>query len=77
MRDVPITASGFVERELFRLEVALRDGQHSERYDRLYVAQQALRWALEPSGFASPYDMVMGIQAEPTGCSADPHPLPS
>lgn len=43
---------GFVQRELDKIAVALRaDGVAPECYGRLYAAQQALSWALEPSGF--------------------------
>lgn len=49
---------GFVERELRRIEQALRDPQPADRYCQLYAAQQALAWALEPSGFAEPYIVI-------------------
>jgi hypothetical protein len=44
-----------IQRELERIECALRDPQTDERYCQLYAAQQALAWALDPSGFASPF----------------------
>ena len=64
----------FIQRELERLGVALRDPRSSDRYDALYTAQQALSWALDPEGFKSPYVQAMGIQEGSVGCS-DPHHL--
>jgi hypothetical protein len=49
---------GFIERERARIEVALREPQTPERYCQLYAAQQALAWATEPTGYASPYDTI-------------------
>ena len=63
----------FVARELDRIAVALRGAPSPERYERLYVAQQALSWALDPVGFATPYDVAMGIRATTTGYSEIPH----
>ncbi len=65
---------GFVQRELQRIETALREEQHAERRGQLYAAQQALSWALEPIGFASPYDAITGIRATLADCSDEPHP---
>jgi hypothetical protein len=48
-------AKGFIARELERLEKALGEPQTDERYCQLYAAQQALAWAVDPDGFASPY----------------------
>jgi hypothetical protein len=44
-----------IRTELDRIETALRDPQTDERYCQLYAAQQALAWAMNPSGFASPF----------------------
>ena len=66
--------SGFIDRELYRIEAALRDETHSERRQELYAAQQALSWALEPNGFASPFDAITGIQATPVGCLDESRP---
>ena len=55
--------SGFVQREIDRINTALNDEPGGEAYDRLYAAQQALSWALEPQGFKSPFDMIKGTQA--------------
>lgn len=58
--------SGFVQRELRRIAVALREAPSPECYERLHVAQQALSWALEPTGYRSPYDMITGSPLLPT-----------
>ena len=71
-------AEGFVQRELARLAAALHTTPEGAAYDELYAAQQALKWATEPGGYASPVDAiarrhrVMGIQ----GGSEDCFPLP-
>jgi hypothetical protein len=66
---------GFVQRELDRIAVALRQAPNPECYAQLSAAQQALSWALEPVGFAAPYDTIMrGTQAATEGCSEIPHP---
>jgi len=49
----------FIQRELDRIGVALRQPQPGKEYAELYAAQQALVWVLEPDGFKPPYDMVM------------------
>lgn len=65
----------FIQRELNKISIALASagGKRAE----LYAAQQALIWATEPAGFASPYAMIMGTQEGSEDCSADRHPLPS
>ena len=45
----------FIQRELDKISAALRDPNAADDYDKLFAAQQALSWALEPDGFASPY----------------------
>lgn len=55
----------FIERELRRIEVALHEPQTDERYCQLYAAQQALGWALEPTGFMSPYDTIQRGRVQP------------
>ena len=53
-----------MQRELDRIAAALlMETTNQECYARLYAAQQALSWALEPEGFKSPYDTIMGTQA--------------
>ena len=74
-RDRPINSA---RRELERIERALRDPQTDERYCQLYAAQQALAWAINPSGFASPYATIQrglirplsDIQEGSGGCPA-------
>jgi hypothetical protein len=66
----------FVQRELDRISEALREPSRlqisSDQYERLYAAQQALSWVLEPSGIRSPYDTILdvpGVGVAPTGVS--------
>jgi hypothetical protein len=61
--------TGFVQRELDRIAIALREAPTPEHYARLYAAQQALSWALEPDGFAAPYEVITGIREDSEGCS--------
>jgi ABC-type transport system substrate-binding protein len=56
---------GFVQRELDRIAVALREAPDPERYTQLYAAQQALSWALEPTAIAAPCDLIMGTREAP------------
>ena len=65
----------FIQREIDRLNAEIIPG--TPNHDSLYAAQQALAWALEPSGIKSPYEMIMGIQEGSEDCLADPHHLPS
>lgn len=60
----------FVQRELDRISRALHEPHSAERYAQLYAAQQALSWAMEPTGFRSPYDTVMDIEADQEDCLA-------
>ena len=62
----------FVQREIDRIRLALVT-QHPDG-ERLYAAQQALEWALEPSGIRVPYSMITGIPEGSAACSAAPHP---
>ena len=48
----------FIQRELDRIGNALTGAQSGNRYAELYAAQQALAWAMEPTGFKPPYDML-------------------
>lgn len=68
---------GFVQRELDRIAIALRRAPNPECYARLYAAQQALSWALEPDGFKSPYEAITGIPANSADCLAYQSPLSS
>jgi hypothetical protein len=65
----------FVQRELDRIQSALTN--NPERYAELYAAQQALAWAQEPDGFASPTKMIMGIPANSEDCPASSNPAQS
>ncbi len=66
----------FVQRELDRIHNALGDERTNPKYPEMYAAQQALAWALEPSGFRSPFDSVMGTQEAKEGCPGYRHPVP-
>ena len=78
---------GFGDREMERLADALRKNPDGPHYAELYAAQQALKWATEPQGFAAPSDKllqtgrnseaVMGTLAGPAGCSGEGHPSES
>ncbi len=49
---------GFIERELSKISAAMAEPCSNESYCQLYAAQQALSWALDPAGFASPLGVV-------------------
>ncbi len=54
----------FAQRELDRLHSEiLKTDENNPAYSQLYAAQQALGWALEPTGAKSPYDMIMGVKS--------------
>ena len=67
----------FVQRERDRLATVLRANPRDNDYERLYAAQQAFAWAIEPTGFASPFDSIKGTPEDSAGCLADPRQLPS
>ena len=74
----PAETGGFVARELSRIAVRLRElGIPSAQYEQLYAAQQALAWALEPMGFGTPYDVIVGTRGGSADCSAHIHPQSS
>ncbi len=51
---------GFVRRELEKIGVALRRPDlDPERRAKLYAAQQALSWAVDPDQFASPLQAIL------------------
>jgi hypothetical protein len=62
----------FVKREADKIRASILENH--PRKEELYAAQQALEWALEPSGIASPYAMITGIQANLEDCLAHRHP---
>lgn len=66
---------GLIQREIDRIRNALLSN-HSKQ-NELYAAQQALEWALEPSGMKSPYTMITGTQEDSGDCSVRPHLPPS
>ncbi len=68
---------GFIERELEKISAALRESQAAEHYDRLYAAQQALAWVLEPTGFKAPYNAIMCTEEDSKGCLSESRPVSS
>ena len=65
----------FIQRELDHIGDALRADPQSNDYDRLYAAQQALAWATDPQGFASPMKHIRGRTQEGSeDCPACPDP---
>jgi len=60
----------FIQRELDRIGEALRQPQSGNHYAELHAAQQALAWATDPSGFASPFSSITGSRGETEDCSA-------
>jgi hypothetical protein len=63
----------FVQRELNRIQSALES--HPECHAEPYVAQQSLAWALEPTGFKAPFDLIVKGTREDSGdYSARSHP---
>lgn len=64
----------FVQHELDRIRAALGSTQNGQEYERLYAVQQALSWALEPTGFRAPYATILDIPEETEDYLADPHP---
>ena len=64
----------FIQRELDRISAALRESPQSDDYERLYSAQQALSWVMDPEGFASPMKHIKGILVGSVDCSAYPRP---
>ena len=68
-----------IKNEIKRCETELRKAS-GEKYSFLYIAQQALCWALDPVSYASPVDIIlkdkvgtMDIQVDSEDCSAVPH----
>lgn len=64
----------FVQREIDRIRSALLADPEGERYQELYAAQQALSWALEPNGFGSPIDVIMGTRVVREDCRVEFRP---
>lgn len=63
----------FIQRELDRISPLLLDLNHPQHAE-LYAAQQALHWAQEPNGFASPYRMLMGTLEGSADCPPSSNP---
>jgi hypothetical protein len=59
----PSAKTGFIARELDRISEAMR--QTPEKYEQLYVAQQALSWAIDPANFAAPLDVIQNGLVQP------------
>jgi hypothetical protein len=56
----------FVARELDRISARLRHPDtQADQYEKLYAAQQALAWALDPDGAKSPYDTILTFAGLP------------
>jgi hypothetical protein len=68
--------ASFVQREIERIHDAICNPNNANRRAELHAAQQALSWALDPTGFRSPLGTIMGIQEGQEGCLAQPHPVP-
>jgi len=46
-----------------KIEIALNSGDLSQdAYVQLHAAQQALAWALDPTGYKSPYNAIRGVE---------------
>lgn len=65
-----------VQAELERIRVRLVNRPHPNEHAGLYAAQQALEWALDPSGFKAPYAMVTGIREASRDCCPTSRPEP-
>jgi hypothetical protein len=65
---------GTIQGELGKIGVALVETKDPERYNRLYAAQQALAWALNPAAFRSPLAFVMGRSEGSGDCLVYPCP---
>jgi hypothetical protein len=50
----------FIQRELDKLETELlKTPIDGTLYAQIYAARQALSWAMDPNGFASPFAMLL------------------
>ena len=67
----------FIQREIDRIAQALKEGPDAVDYARLYSAQQALSWASDPDGFASPMKEIRGTREGSEDYSGVPRQLPS
>jgi hypothetical protein len=63
----------FIQRELNRISIALREPCSADVYDRLYAAQNALAWALEPNVIAAPFSVITHKGEDLIGCLSSSH----
>jgi hypothetical protein len=62
-----------LQQERDKIQSALLGSTTTTRqYEHLYVVQQALAWVDNPAVAKSPYDLVMGIQADSEDCLVGP-----
>lgn len=67
----------FVKRELDRLHDELASASSPSPYAELYIAQQALAWSLDPTGFNSPFNFIMGNRQDAEDCCPEICQVPS
>ena len=68
-----------IDKEADLIAARLSDGPPPFEYSALYAAQQALRWAANPNGYARPLSAITGTQEDSGDCSVESRhsPLPS
>jgi len=67
----------YLQREFDRLNAALRDAKNSNKFDALYVAQQAIAWASDPDAYKSPMVLITGTPEDSEGCQPSCNPAQS
>ena len=67
----------FIRRELNAIATAISDPANADIADRLYFAQQALWWALDPSNYRAPLVAILGTAADTEDCPRESRPAPS
>lgn len=67
----------FIQREIDLLREAIIGATDESEREQLYAAQQALAWALEPTGFKAPLNMIRGTREAQEDCQVEPHPVQS
>lgn len=67
----------FIRRELDAIAIAISDPANAAIADRLYAAQQALWWTLDPSHYRAPLATILGTAADTGDCPAASHREPS
>lgn len=61
--------SADLQKEADRLRSALTQTPAGDTYDRLYAAQQAVLWTIDPETFKAPFDLIIGGTLEGSeGC---------